>query len=533
MSERLWGWLWLLLCASVFCWRGGTGPAWWGLSAAAWLLLLLVPGPLRLPSGTGAWAAWAAWGGLCLLHGREPWRGLSAWWSGVTCILFFLMPYSLWSGRHRRVWILGLWGAAAACVAALASGLAAWLTREIAACLLAAAFSGAWTAWTYPAREDSRWSRPAGWAALLAWAGLLLIGNWAAFFGVLVPGVLCAVLGRGWRSSCLWIAAVAVLGSSLALSTPPPLWAYASWWRAAYGLAKARPLLGTGAEAMSRLWPSSGPGMPGWLELPVETGVLGAGLFCWALWMSLPGRLGNLTWEGRASAAAFFAMLTVILLDRGLGSPVLNVALFSSLACAQPDPGQEEPDGRDRPRPVWICLLGLVLCLAAPLPHLLVRGWRKTRPVDLPEERVRRLAWSLRLAPADAEAWAHLAWAHLKSVPARPGAALLALDRAITEDPANPLYLGQRAELFATVGGWDRTEAAARRALALEPGFSQARLLLAEALLAKGDAAASAREFIEAERSRAQGLVPRALAVYWDAGRHERVGRVLERLRAR
>jgi len=137
------------------------------------------------------------------------------------------------------------------------------------------------------------------------------------------------------------------------------------------------------------------------------------------------------------------------------------------------------------------------------------------------------------LEPGEAKVRVEIARELLRAEPQRIGEPLAWLDEAIRLAPDDPFLLGLKAELFFRVGDWKVGGVWARRALALEPGFAVARLMLAESMARGGDIASAKEQLRLARQLLEQGRAsPSADGVSrWDEERYRRLRKLVEHAR--
>jgi O-antigen ligase len=432
------------------------------------------------------WAPWLAWAALSGALSGQPQAALGplSRWLAALAALSALPQLADDSLRRRWRLALGL-SAPALALAALWTGwtdLRAHGTGEAMTGLLPPYYN--YTAFWLAAAGAAGPAAVSGFSA----AYLLVARARGALLALLVGAAVSGLRGRAGKA--VWLGGAVVLLAIGAVLGPRLLKrdkAYAAKrpqiWKAALRTAADGPLLGEGPgqfeAGFRRHMFEAGYGMARYrfssayahsepLQLAAETGFAGALLFALGLFLTL--RRGYTATPPLAAAAA---MGTQCLVDNMLQIPALALLLASALGLAL-KPDASKPGARDRA--VWSGAAVLLAVLAA--------GAFAARGLPAPHE-------ALESAARERQSRGDL-----------PGA-LAALDRAVILVPYNALDQTWRGELLKALGRPAEAEAAARKALELEPDALQARLLLSELLFAAGRISESKDEMRELERRHA------------------------------
>ena len=470
------------------------------------------------------WLPFLGWVALSVLASPQPLTGLTVLSRWASIAVFFALTASLWGESQRRWWFWGLGG----CSLILAVG--SFFIHDLAgspfgllppyynytAFVEAAFFSAALTAWLdrKGPRGAARWA-----CGALAFVALAQI-----FYCFSRGALVAAACGAGFvafrdlsRRKLLSFLAVSVLVGGLAFMTLAKWRAVHAFkrpqiWTAAWSIAGEHPVFGAGPgqfanaflqhnfpagygevnyrfraeHAHSELW-----------ETAAESGWPAALLLVFALW-SLARRRGGgePDWTRQAAKAACLAMSVQCLLDNMFQLPALGLLYASSLAVWRGEEGGEEAGGSS-----WraFALAGLALAAFSWVPGRLLEDWQ-ARPAD-PALRLELARRCVVLAPADPYLRERFAREWLEQKPPRVEEWLFQLERAEALSPQNAILPVLRAEVLRGHDAWPQVLTLAQRALALEPNFIQARLLLAEALARLGRGEEGRTELAQACRT--------------------------------
>jgi O-antigen ligase len=469
--------------------------------AAAWAAVW-IQRPALGPAA--AWLPWLAWATISTLASAQPLAGLPviAKWSAVLACASLAAS---WNAREREDWLRSLLIVASGlAAAALASGVrSGWgggMTGLIppyynyTAFVLAAAAAAA-AAWVAHPRGARGVDAKAAVAACgLALACVVLARSRGAWLGLGAAASVWSIRRFGPRAAVVLVVAAAAFCGALAGGLLPGsvenvlLKKYRMHaearpliWRSAAGVASDRKWLGTGpgsfAVGFSRRPAPFEDGAARWamstdyahsepLQAAAETGWAGLALWLVALGAALRGLLGRADEDPirEAAAAAAVAMTAQLMTDNMLQIPALSALWLSALALIR------APSGTTRwPRAAMFA--GASLALVSWVPRSL--------GADAP-------ARAAALFPAEAGPREDLAYEAMAAGKASEAEARWA--EAQSRAPFNAIYPWRRAQLAFAASQWDRAEALAARAAALEPGFLTARLLRAEALIRLGRA---------------------------------------------
>lgn len=466
-------------------------------AAAAWAAVWLERPPL---GPAAAWLPWLGWAAASTLASPQPLAGLPvlARW---TVVLSCASLAASWDQRERAAWLKWLLITAsglafAALVTGAGRGFRNGMTGLIppyynyTAFVLSAA-AAACAAWLlHPRGPRGAEAKAAGAFCALAVATLLLSGSRGALLGIASATAVWSF--RRWGKRAAAVAALAAVLAALAAAgglLPGPVdevlfkryrpysEARPRLWRAAAAVATDFPWLGTGpgnfAVGFRRHPVANEEGAARWalsteyahsepLQAAAETGW--AGLLLWLAGAAAAiGALFRRTDDDpvrEACAASGAAMTAQLAVDNMLQIPALAALWLCALAIAS------VPSGGGRRWPRGAVLAGAALALLAWVP--------RTLAVASP---VRAAA----LFPAEPGPREDLAYRALEE--GKPAAAESNWAAAQRLEPFNAVYPWRRAQLAAAAGRWADAERLAAGAEALEPGFLNARLLRAEALL--------------------------------------------------
>ena len=335
-------------------------------------------------------------------------------------------------------------------------------------------------------------AKAAAAVCVLAVAALLLARSRGAWLGLGAAAALWSIRRRGPRAAAAVAVAGVLLGGALFGGLLPEsveniafkkyrLHAEARprLWRAAAGVASDHPWLGTGPGSFAvgfRLRPVAfEDGAARWamstdyahsepLQAAAETGWAGL-----ALWLLGAGAALSALLRGadedpvrEAGAAAAAAMTAQLAIDNMLQIPALAALWLCALALAR-------APAAGRPWPRAAALAGAVLAASSWIPATLAAGSPDRAAALFPAE------------PGPQEDLAYAAMAAGKAAEADAR-----WTKAQALQPFNAIYPWRRAQIAGALGRWDRAELLAARAIELEPGFLNARLLRAEALVRLG-----------------------------------------------
>ena len=456
------------------------------------------------------WMPWLAWAAVSALLSAQPLAALPvlARWSAV---LAFASLAAQWTARDREDWLKVLLVVAEVlALAALATGGrldVGWRMSGLippyynyTAFALAAA-GGAGAAWAFHPRASGRAARAAGLTvASLCAACILRAHSRGALLGLGAAATIWAL--RRWGGRMVWAIAVAaavcfmlfgvapvrrfVLKSDRRYEESRP-----GIWRAAARVAATRPVLGVGPGSFAVGF-AAGPvavenGPARWglstdyahsepLQAAAETGWVGL-----ALWLT---GLGAILWTlmrrssdvpaREAAAVAVAAMLPQILMDNILQLPGLAMLFFSAAVVAA------EPMSVGRRWPRAAAAAGAALALTAWIPRALGQSSLERAAALFPAEAGPREDLAYRAMARGRLADADRFWR-----------------QAAARAPFDAIYPWRRAQIAAAQKRWADAEEESATAIGLEPGFSNARVLHAEALARQGRSAAARAELAE------------------------------------
>ena len=557
-------WQWSLLAVPAWAAAWRAGPAW------------------RLTPAAGLWLAYLLWLALSAACSAEPLRGWTALAHKATALLF-LLGAADWDGNARKLWLSLL--AAAGVVLGLAALLVSVPSYPMSglffpyynytACVEAALLCACAAAALSPLGR--RWGLlvPAAFA-------LAMLAAARSRGALLASALVCAVML--WRTGRRRL--VLYLGvAGLALAALLPVGVLSPWlklelqgayvrpqlWKAALAVAAERPFLGEGPGQFDRGFLRHDFPAPAGM-LPTRYGLSNAhahseplqvaaesGWPALVLYVLALGATLRRSWRGppcpwrEAALAAALAILAQSLVDNVFALPAIEWLFFTALGASAGTPplpavlsgigrrastapigstvpwahgsqGTQPPPGHAGPLQKTLCLAGLAAAALAWWPDWAARSWRTRAATAPPAESLAPVRAALRLHPGDPDLWDDLARAHLRREPPDVESALAAFARADELDPMDPLHGAMAAELLRAKGSWRAVLELSRRCLDLEPGFLQARLLAAEALLGSDRPAEAARElelFDRSPDSAPPGDTYARLILYKDLARRE------------
>ncbi len=406
-STRAWGLLSLAGWAAAVS-AAGFSSGWTAAGLILWLWVALYPSDLIRPRGLGAWTLWVSWGAFSAVIGPEPLLGAAPVWGKATGVLIFSLAYSWWGRPHRRVWLFGVWAAAAV-----------FGTRGLVL--------GAWN-------EGA-------------------VGFLAAAAGSLLFVRASSILEGGWRAAVWILRILFVLTVAAGLRGSPRssvIEASGPGWSAA-PLALERPASGFGpgrieAALRSAGWEGSGPSLSEWVFSSVETGLPGGLLLLIAtLYVLLPPAYGDRPreWERQACAGAVGGLAAASLFQGLFGRPESVLLWFTALACGAPGAEEEETRPfRISPAAAWAAVAA---CLAAPIPRLALSAGLRAGASDF------GLAAAALVSPLGPEVLARRAEADLSLRPPQVGRALARYRRAARINPGAVEFERRAAEISRVV----------------------------------------------------------------------------------
>lgn len=472
-------WLFMGLCgfAVLSSWLGPS--AWLVTAVLMWLSPVAYATDLKRPRGLGAWMLWSAWSCVAALFCREPLISVAALWPGATGVLIFALAYSWWGRPHRRAWLGSLWflGALLAAIS--------WRTGRcdaVSGGFIIAALGSCLGLATKDLSESNR-MRAVAW-----WLSALYLAIAAALAWKHRAGITEALVLRRH----LWEAGAAIAFSRPSSGVGPGL------FERGFLLSDHFSPLPGPLASWSRFEDQAFPGSE-WSRVAAETGLIGLALLLVAVIFSgprllddrrFPARGSSREWERRAAAGGFWALTAFSLVETIFDRQALLVLWFTALACSAPGSNEEESRSFRIDRR-W-ALAGAILCLLCAWPKAFSSAAARSGRLS----RMYTAAW---LAPGDAALSAEIARRCLLLNPPQIGAAAAWLDQAIQSSPRQALYLYRKAELFKAQGAWPEAMRWTAQALALEPEFVSARLILAQGRRRAGDLP-GAREQIAALR---------------------------------
>lgn len=492
--------------------------------AAAWAAVWLQR-PALGPAA--AWLPWLGWAALSTILSAQPLAGLPvlARWSTVLACASLAAS---WNAREREDWLRSLLVVAAAlAAAALVTGGRHQFRNEMTGLMppyynytafalsAAAAAAAAWM--LHPRGAKGADAKAAAALCALAIACLFLARSRGVWLGLAAAAAVWSLRRWGARAAAPIVFAAALFGAAVAAGLLPRsvdeilfkryreyAEARPRLWRAAAQVATSRPWLGTGPGSfavgfrenpaplvdgaarwsMSTDYAHSEP-----LQAAAETGWAGLALWLLGAGAALRALLRRADDDPvrESAAAAAAAMTAQLAIDNMLQIPALAALWLCALALARPTAA-----GVAWPRAA--VLAGAALALVSWFPRALASG---------------SPARAAALFPAEPGAREDLAYAALKAGRAAEAESHWATAERL--EPFNAIHPWRRAQLAGAAGLWARAEPFAARAAALEPGFLNARLLRAEALVRVGRAADARAELDEVlRRLSSRGAVVRA-----------------------
>lgn len=477
-------------------------PRAFAVAAAATWVVVWRERPALGPSA--AWLPWLGWAAISTLTSAQPLAGLPvvARWAAVLACASLAAS---WKPLEREEWLKSLLVVASglACAALLSGagrGFRSGMTGLIppyynyTAFVLAGAAcaAGAWILHPRGARKAER----IGAAAFLSLAllCLFLARSRGAWLGLGAGAAVWAIRRWGTRAAAAAAAAAAILGGLLAAGLLPSsiddavfkkyrphMEARPRLWRAAASVATDHPWLGVGPGSfgvgfrrhpvpyedgaarwtMSTDYAHSEP-----LQAAAETGW--AGLALWLLGAgaaatALLARAGDDPVRESAAAAAA-AMTAQLATDNMLQLPALGALWLSALALASSTGGARTWAWRRS---------AAAACAAFALVSWIPRAWASTSA-----------ARAAALFPAEAAPREDLAYAAAAAGNAAEAEAAWSAARKL--EPYNAVHPWRLAQLAGAREDWAGAERLAAEAASLEPGFLNARLVRAEALIRLG-----------------------------------------------
>lgn len=457
------------------------------------------------------WLPWLGWACASALLSAQPLAGLPviARWAAV---LGCASLAAAWNDEERADWLRSLFIVAVAlALGALATGAGRGFRNNMTGLIppyynytafvlsAAAAAGAAWILHPRGPRGRDAWAPAA--LCVLALACVVLARSRGAWLGLGAAGFVWGRRRFGLRAAVAAAAFASILAAGLlrgelegALLKKYRLHGEArpDIWRAAVLATRDRPWLGNGpgnfalgfrrhpAELKdgAARWPMStnyAHSEP--LQAAAETGW--AGLLLWLFAAAAAGRSllrGDEDPVREAAAAAAGAMTAQLLVDNMLHIPALAALWLCALAIAS-------PPSRSARWPRAAAPIGAALALLSWIPG------------SLAARSPAAAAALFRFEPGPREDLANAAMA------AGDGAAADVHWAAAQElEPFNAIYPWRRAQIAGARGEWDRAGSLAGRAIELEPGFVNARLLRAEALARAGRSPESRDEVADIRR---------------------------------
>ncbi|MFI5361342.1 MAG: O-antigen ligase family protein [Elusimicrobiota bacterium] len=538
-----------LLAAAILL-GGLRDPRLAALGEAAVFAALWIERPLF--GAAAPWLPWLAWAAASGALSLQPLAALPAL-ARAAAALGFASLAAAWGAREREEWLKTTLAvcvilAAAAFWTGVPLGFRATMTGLIPpyynySTFVLAAGAAAAVAWAlHPGAV-----RPAHRLAALAAAGASVAAIGFAHSRGAFIALACAAAAwaaRRWGKAAFAAAAVAaaLAGGAIWAGRLPASWrgvavkndrqvseARPAIWRRAAEIADEHPWLGEGPGSFGvgfRRRPVEARGARArWglttefahsepLQAAAETGWMGLALWLLGLTASLRTLWRRTDEEParEAAAVAAVAMAVQLLIDNMLQIPGLALLFFSALAVA----GERTP-GRRR-WPGAAVFAGGLLAATAWVPRALADGNPSRaaalfpRESDLKEDLAYKVMTAGRWAEADA------VWAQAEDLA-----------------PFNAIYPWRRAQIAALRGRWDEARVHAERALEVEPGFLNVRVLRAEALRRLGRPAEARAELAAVADAFASRSSPPGFTYYdsriWilDSAEYERVAALLRR----
>lgn len=451
-----------------------------------------------------AWLPWLGWAVLSTFLSAQPLAGLPviARWSTVLACASLAAS---WNARERGEWLRSfLIVSTGLAAAALASGAGLGWRNEMkglippyynyTAFALSAAAAAAATWILHPRGVRGRDAKAVMVFFALALLSLILANSRGAWLGLGAAAALWSTRRWGARAVAVIILAAALFSGALAggyLPAPIEDIIFKKYrvhaevrprlWRAAAAVATDHPWLGTGPgnfavgfrrrpvplEDGAALWGMStdyAHSEP--LQAAAETGWPGLALWVLGVGAALRALFRRADDDPirEAAAIAAAAMTAQLAVDNMLQIPALAALWLCALAIASAPVG-----ARRWPRaPI---LAGAALTLISWIPKALAAVSPSYASALFPA------------LPGPREDLAYAAMAAGKAAEAESQ-----WETAQVLEPFNAIYPWRRAQIAAALGHWAQAEPLAARAVVLEPGFMNARLLHAEALVRLGRA---------------------------------------------
>ncbi len=211
----------------------------------------------------------------------------------------------------------------------------------------------------------------------------------------------------------------------------------------------------------------------------------------WALYLEAKSKLAE-----RRPDDALAVLQRVLTIDPGFAPAYVALARAGMV---RPGPPRErEPDVREALERALSLDDGLVEA------HVMMGDVRFYQDFDTAAAR-REYERALRLNPASAEAWHHMAAVH--SVAGRHEQAIDAVRRALSYDPVDPMVSSDVGWYFYWARQYEDAIEHSRRTLAIRPGFYWADRCILLAYLMKGDREAAARQALAVMRETEGGTI--------------------------
>ncbi len=514
----------LLLLPAALLMGGWRDPMLFAAGGAAVWAAVWMEGPQLGPAA--AWLPWLGWAALAGLAGAQPAAALAPLARWAAALAFFSLA-AAWDERARELWVKSVLAAAvvlaaAALISGVGQGYAQFMLGLLppyynyTAFALAAAAAAA-AAWAlHPRGPRGAWRAAALAVSALSAFCVVLSTSRGGTLGLAVAAAVWSLRRWGRRAAAVGaLAALAAFGAWRAAAMLPAVRArvearalktYRPYsevrpqiWRASVLIADERPWFGEGpgayvvgfrrhparAQGGASLWGNwTEYAHSEFLQAAAETGWAGSSLWLvgFGALLSVLAAPADTEPAREAAAAALAAMSVQVCVDSMLQLPALAFLFFSAGALA----GARPRGGRRLPRAAAV--LGAALALGAGLPRALARDPARAAV----------------LFPADPLAREDLAYRAEKQ--GRLAEADALWTQAAARAPFDAIYPWRRAQIAAAEGRWTDAERLAAQATALEPGFLNARVLRARALIGLGRRASARVELNEVRRLRAQPL---------------------------